>query len=407
MLTSAPPYGYPVPPMTAETLLDQILAGHRLDEEEALLLWREGDFNSLGQVAHALRMKRADPEVATYLVDRNINYSNVCVTDCTFCGFYRSPGHAEAYVLPREVLGKKIEETLAVGGTRILMQGGHHPDLRLEWYCDLLRWIRATYPAIEIDAFSPSEIDNIAQLEKMSYEEVLSRLHDAGLAGLPGGGAEILDDEVRRIVSPKKLMTDGWLEVMRVAHRLGLATTASMVIGLGEGIEHRVRHLLRVRDLQDESLASHGNGFTAFIHWTLQFDLLPLARSRRAPDLGATAHEYLRTLAMIRIVLDNFTHVAASWPTMGEKVAQVALAFGADDFGSTMLEENVVSQGGRGTHCTMTAADIQRHIREAGFVPVQRDTRYRCVKRFEAAPPDPRASWKPSVPAYVLKAQMR
>ncbi len=400
--------------MNPETLLDRALDGHRLGEAEALLLWREADFNSLGQVAHALRMKRSDPAVVTYLVDRNINYTNVCNTDCSFCGFYRSPGHAEAYVLSRDILGKKIEETLAVGGTRILLQGGHHPDLRLEWYCDLLRWIRATYPAMEIDAFSPSEIDNIARIERLSYEQVLGPLRDAGLAGLPGGGGEILDDEVRRVVSPKKLMSDGWLEVMRVAHRLGLATTASMVIGLGEGLEHRVRHLLRVRALQDESLAAtgrakllDGNGFTAFIHWTLQFDLLPLARSRRAPDLGSTAHEYLRTLSMIRLVLDNFAHVAASWPTMGEKVAQVALLLGADDFGSTMLEENVVSQGGRGTHCTMTPEAIQRHIREAGFVPVQRDTRYRHLKRFDEAPPDPRKTWKPSVPAYVLKAQMR
>ncbi|MEK7865458.1 MAG: radical SAM protein, partial [Planctomycetota bacterium] len=191
--------------MDTETLLDQVADGHRLNEEEALLLWREADFNSLGQVAHALRLKRSDPAVVTYLVDRNINYTNVCNTDCTFCGFYRPPGHAEAYVLSRDVLGKKIEETLAVGGTRILMQGGHHPDLRLDWYCELLRWIRTTYPAIEIDAFSPSEIDNIARIEGLSYEQVLGRLRDAGLAGLPGGGGEILDDEVRRVVSPKKL----------------------------------------------------------------------------------------------------------------------------------------------------------------------------------------------------------
>ncbi len=272
--------------MNLEALLDRVLEGHRVTDDEALLLWREADFNSLGQVAHALRLKRSDPAVVTYLVDRNINYSNVCNTDCTFCGFYRSPGDPESYVLTRDALGKKIEETLAVGGTRILMQGGHHPGLRIEWYCDLLRWIRTTWPAIEIDAFSPSEIDNIARIEGLSYEQVLGRLKDAGLAGLPGGGAEVLDDEVRRVVSPKKLMTQGWLDVMRVAHRLGLATTASMVIGLGETLVHRVRHLLRVRALQDESLASHGNGFTAFIHWTLQFDLLPLARSRRAPDLA-------------------------------------------------------------------------------------------------------------------------
>lgn len=393
--------------MDTEALLDRVLAGHRVSEEEAVLLWREADFNSLGQVAHALRMKRSDPAVVTYLVDRNINYTNVCTTDCTFCGFYRPPGHAESYVLTRDELARKIEETIAVGGTRILMQGGHHPELRIDWYCDLLRWIHTTYPAIEIDAFSPSEIDNIARIEGLSCEQVLERLKEAGLAGLPGGGGEILDDEVRRVVSPKKLSTDGWIETMRVAQRLGLATTASMVIGLGETLEHRVRHLRRVRELQDESLSTHGNGFTAFIHWPLQFNLLPLARSRRAPDLGATAHEYLRALSMIRIVLDNFAHVAASWPTMGEKIAQVALHLGADDFGSTMIEENVVSQGGRETHRSMTPDVIRRHIREAGFIPVQRDTRYNHLRRFDEAPPDPRTTWKPAVPAYVLKAQMR
>ena len=261
------------------------------------------------------------------------------------------------------------------------MQGGHHPDLRLSWYEDLLRWIRATFPTIEINAFSPPEIQHFAAIEGLSIETTLERLVAAGLAGLPGGGAEILDDEVRSRVSPKKQKTAEWLGVMRVAQRLGLTTTASMVIGFGETVTHRMNHLERLRSLQDESRAAHGNGFTAFIVWTAQFENTSLGVSRLRPSLGAGREEYLRQVALSRLYLDNFDHIQASWPTMGPEVAALALDHGADDFGSTMLEENVVSAAGT-IRTRLDAAEIRRLIRAQGYEPVQRDSRYRIVRRF-------------------------
>jgi cyclic dehypoxanthinyl futalosine synthase len=371
--------------MPVADILARARDGARLSPPEALELYRDGEFIHLGAAAHAVRCAKTDPETVTYLVDRNINYSNVCVTDCLFCAFYRPPGHAEAYVLPREELARKIEELRSIGGTRVLLQGGHHPGLRLAWYEDLLRWMRANYPDIEANAFSPSEVTHVAELEGLPVEAVLSRLADAGLAGLPGGGAEILDDEVRDEISPKKLRTEGWLAAMRIAHRLGLATTASMVVGFGEAYEHRVRHLMRLRELQDESLAAHGRGFTAFIPWTAQLDTVPMSGLVRRKGLRpAGAQEYLRNLAISRLFLDNFPHVAASWPTQGVAIAQVALHAGADDYGSTMMEENVVSQASPDTMGCLLVEEMQHRIREAGFVPAQRDTRYRVLRRFEA-----------------------
>jgi len=265
--------------MQVETILRKALDGERVTFDEALVLYEEAPLDALASVAHELRCRKTDPRVVTYLVDRNINYSNVCITNCQFCAFYRPPGHPEAYVRSFEDIGARIEELIAWGGTRILMQGGHHPDLRLSWYEDLLRFISTTYPEIEVDAFSPSEIAHIAQLEGMTIREVLERLARVGLRGLPGGGAEILD--VRGRISPKKQKADEWLDVMRVAQALGLATTATMVIGLGETVVHRIRHLQRLRDLQDESVGSHGNGFTAFIPWTAQVsEANSLGRSR-------------------------------------------------------------------------------------------------------------------------------
>jgi cyclic dehypoxanthinyl futalosine synthase len=319
-------------------------------------------------------------DTVTYLIDRNINYSNVCITDCHFCAFYRhSEDDAGAYVNSRDVLAKKIEETAAIGGTRILMQGGHHPGLRLAWYEDLVGWIHGTWPSIEIDAFSPSEIQHISELEGIPIRETLTRLKARGLEGLPGGGAEILDDDVRSRVSPKKQKAGEWLEVMRVAQELGLSTTATMVIGFGETIEQRIGHLERLRLLTDESLARHGNGFVAFIAWTLQIRNTSLGASRLAPAYGAGHDEYLRHVAVSRLFLDNIPHVQASWPTMGEETARKALHAGADDFGSTMLEENVVSAAGTGRF-RMSEEAIQAEIRKAGFRPAQRDTRYRILK---------------------------
>lgn len=370
--------------MTVSETLKRARDGRRISPAEALELYRDGEFIHLGAAAHAVRNAKNDPATVTYLVDRNINYSNVCITDCLFCAFYRPPGDKEAYVLTREEFAQKIGELRAIGGTRILLQGGHHPDLKLEWYEDLLRWLRAEFPDIEVNAFSPSEVTHISEVEKLPLEEVIRRLAAAGLSGLPGGGAEILDDAVREEISPKKLKTAGWLEAMRLAHRHGLATTASMVIGFGESYEHRVNHLLRLRDLQDESLAKHGNGFTAFISWTAQLDTVPMSGlARRKGIRPAGAQEYLRNVAIARLFLDNFRHHGASWPTQGVAIAQTALNAGCDDYGSTMMEENVVSQAGASTMRSILVDEMVLQIREAGFVPAQRDTRYRILKRNE------------------------
>ncbi len=375
---------------SAEKLLHASAEGQRLSAEDALRLYREVDLLGLGQAAQRARFRRLPERQVTYLIDRNINYTNVCITDCHFCAFYRpNEDHPEAYTLPRGVIAGKIEELLDAGGTRILMQGGHNPHLPLAWYEDLLRWLRAAYPEIELNCFSPSEIDHIAQVEDCSMEDVLVRLKAAGMAGLPGGGAEMLDDEVRMRVSPKKQSAAGWLEAMRIAQRLGLATTSTMVIGFGESDAQRIGHMQKLRNLQDESLAAHGNGFGAFIAWTLQVENTSLGASRERERYGAGAHDYLRTVAIARLFLDNIDHIQASWPTQGVKLAQVALEFGADDFGSTMMEENVVSAAGTNL-CSVAEIQLQRNIQAAGYVPVQRDTRYNKVRVVEKVP-DPAA----------------
>jgi cyclic dehypoxanthinyl futalosine synthase len=394
----------PLSRSSSESVLEKARAGARIEPDEALALYRDAPVLDLAAAAQEARERATDAAVVTYLVDRNVNYTNVCVTNCSFCGFYRAPGHAESYVLSRDEIGRKIESTLAAGGTRILLQGGHHPDLRLDWYESLLRWIRDSYAAIEVNSFSPSEIDHVATLEGLPTAEVLRRLRDAGQAGLPGGGGEILDDEVRSRVSPLKLGTDGWLRIMGEAHALGLATTCTMVIGFGETLEHRMRHLARLRALQDRSLGEHGHGFVAFVAWTAQLDDVPLGDSlRRRGVLEPTPYEYLRTIATSRLFLDNVPHLQASWPTLGPKVAQVALMYGADDFGSTMMEENVVSQASPAkVRTSLDAREIRRQIRDAGYVPAQRDTRYRIVRRFDVEPPDDRAR---PVPTYEEAAR--
>lgn len=367
-------------------ILRKAANGERLSPAEGLILYRDGDPEETQAAAHALRLQRTPPGVVTYLVDRNINYTNACTTDCQFCSFYRVPGHPEVYVRSKAEIGQKVEELLAWGGTRILMQGGHNPDLRIGWYEDLLRWLKATYPEIELDCFSPSEIENIALLENLPMDAVLRRLQAAGLDGLPGGGGEILDDEVRRRVTPKKTRTAAWLEAMRIAQRLGMTTSATMVIGLGEELQHRISSLDNLRGLQDESLAAHGNGFTAFIMWTAQLSHTnSLGRSRHRARYGAGYDEYLHTNAIARIYLDNFQNFQASWPTQGVETARRALYAGANDFGSTMLEENVVSAASAYSeeNPRMTVYDLHVQIRQAGFVPAQRDSRYRTVRSFD------------------------
>ncbi len=365
-------------------LLDKAAAGERLTPEEGLHLYAEADLLDLGMAADAVRQLRVPGNIVTYLVDRNVNYTNVCTTNCQFCGFYRPLGHAEAYVQSYESIGQRLAELASVGGTRVLMQGGHHPELPLSWYTGLLRYLRENHPSIELDCFSPSEIANMADVFSLSIPEVLTELKAAGLAGLPGGGAEILDDAIRSQVSPLKQKTDGWLTVMREAQRLGLATSATMVIGFGETLAQRLNHLMRLRDLQDYSLAEHGNGFTAFISWTVQHsDMTSLGRSKFSTNYGATSAEYLRHTAIARLMLDNFPHLQASWVTQGPKIGQVSLKFGIDDFGSTMLEENVVSQAAYDTYQRMGEREIHHYIRDAGYVPAKRDTRYNLLKVFD------------------------
>ncbi len=355
-------------------VLDKALAGERISDVEAVALLRSRDLIAVGRVAHELRNRRVDPERITFIVDRNLNYTNICVTDCDFCAFYRSPGdRREGYLLPKPVIFKKIEETLAIGGTGVLMQGGHHPDLGIEYYEDLFRSIKASY-AIHLHALSPPEIQHISRRSKLTVWQTLSRLRDAGLDSVPGGGGEILVDRVREIIAPKKTTSDEWLDVMRHAHRLGMSTTATMMYGHVETLDERVEHMRRIREVQDET-----RGFRAFISWTFQRDGNRLDTQVRDEDMP-TSFDYLLTQAVSRIYLDNVDHIQSSWVTQGMKIGQVALGFGADDMGSVMMEENVVSAAGT-THRTSTD-ELVHLIRSLGKIPVQRDTLYREVAVF-------------------------
>jgi cyclic dehypoxanthinyl futalosine synthase len=352
-------------------ILEAVSDGARLSAADALLLFREAPLVDLALAADRVRRRLHPEPVVTYIVDRNVNYTNVCTARCSFCAFYREPGDPEGYLHDKETLYAKIEETLALGGTGILMQGGHHPDLPIAWYEDLLRSFRERFPALHIHAFSPSEIQHIARVSKLSLEDVLVRLKAAGLHSIPGGGGEILVDEVRRRISPLKTMSDDWLEVMALAHRIGLPTTATMMFGHVESYADRVTHFERVRELQDRSLGSGARGFTAFISWTYKAEHTALGGRE------ATSAEYLRTQAMSRLYFDNIPNVQSSWVTQGKEIGQVALRFGANDMGSVMIEENVVKAAG--AHGCTTRAEMERLIREAGFVPRQRDTLYNIV----------------------------
>jgi cyclic dehypoxanthinyl futalosine synthase len=355
-------------------VLDKALEGERITAEDALRLLRSRDLVAVGRVADELRNRKIDKRRVTFIVDRNVNYTNVCYTDCDFCAFYRRPGDTrEGYLLPKPIIFKKIEETLALGGTALLMQGGHHPDLGVEYYEDLFSSIKARYP-IHLHALSPSEIQHAARRSKLTIPEALTRLRDAGLDSLPGGGAEILVDRVRKIISPKKTTSGEWLGIMREAQRLGMSTTATMMYGHVETLEERVEHMRRIRDLQDEL-----HGFRAFISWTFQRDGNRLG-DVVSEDVRPTSFDYLLTQAVSRIYLDNVDHIQSSWVTQGMKVGQVALSFGADDMGSVMIEENVVSAAGT-TH-RATAEDFVRAIKALGKTAVQRDTLYRDVRAW-------------------------
>lgn len=339
----------------------------RLTEAEAAVLYHKADLHTLGALAHQARLALHPEPVVTYVADRNINYSNICVCGCRFCAFFRSPGDPEGYVLSREELGRKIQETLDLGGTQILMQGGHHPDLPLGFYEDLLAWIRDAFPSIHIHAFSPPEIVFFADKEGLSEEAVISRLMRAGLHSIPGGGAEVLADRVRERVSPNKCSTARWLGVMEKAHGLGLRTTATMMFGHEETDGERLEHLFAVRALQDKT-----GGFTAFIPWTFQS---ANTRIIRPPE---SAQSYLRLLALSRLVLDNVPSIQASWVTMGPHIAQLALHFGANDFGSLMIEENVVAAAG--VCFRLSRGEIRRIVSRAGFTARQRTMDYTLVE---------------------------
>lgn len=373
-----------MPDASIQYLLEKAMAGERLYYDEGLKIYKEAGMLELGMAAREARQFRVPGKIVTYLVDRNINYTNVCTTKCQFCGYHRPPGHPEAYVSTRKDLAKKLDELVNWGGTRILLQGGHNPDLKLDWYLGVLEWLRRKYPTIELDCFSPSEIDHIAQQSGLSTRQVLEELKDAGLQGLPGSGAEVLDDEIRDRFSPKKVKTESWLNIMREAQELDLNTSATMVIGLNENLEHRLRHLQRIRDLQDYSLREHGNGFIAFISWTMQYsETSALGKSKNKEKYYITPHEYLRHASMSRLFLDNILHHQVSWVTQGPKIGQISLEFGMDDFGSTMLEENVVSSVTGNARPNMAEEEIHRYIRKAGYTPAKRDTSYNIVDIFE------------------------
>jgi cyclic dehypoxanthinyl futalosine synthase len=353
-------------------ILERALGGERISEADAVELLRSRDLVAIGRAAQQIRERKTDPTRITFIVDRNLNYTNVCYTDCDFCAFYRRPGDRnEGYLLPKPVIFKKIEETLAIGGTGLLMQGGHHPDLGIEYYEDLFRSIKARYP-IHLHALSPSEVQHVARRSKLTIWETLSRLRDAGLDSVPGGGAEILVDRVRKLISPKKTTSAEWLDVMRHAQRLGMSTTATMMYGHVETLEERVEHMRRIRELQDET-----HGFRAFISWTFQDDGNRLG-ARVPREAMPTSFDYLLTQAVSRIYLDNVDHIQSSWVTQGLKIGQVACGFGADDMGSVMIEENVVSAAGT-TYRTSTE-ELVHLIKSLGKTPVQRDTLYRDVK---------------------------
>ena len=374
-----------------DDIAEKVYGGERIDLDEASRLFAHPNVAELGMLAHWVRMQRHPDPVVTYNVGRNINYTNVCWVKCDFCAFYRKPGSDEGYVLPTEQIFAKIDELVAVGGDvpkscEILMQGGLNPKLRLEYYEELLSAIRDRYPQVQLHCLSATEIIYIAHLSKLSLEETLRRLRDAGLDSIPGAGAEILVDEVRDIIGFRKDRTSEWLDVHRIAHDLGMRTTATMMYGHVETVEHRLQHLQHLRDLQDET-----GGFTAFITWNFQPDHTDLAGdSARWDGSKATGFDHLRTVAVARLFLDNIDHFQASWVTQGPKIAQVSLRYGIDDFGSTMLEENVVSAAGTSHTDQMTLGEMERLIVEAGFAPQRRDTRYQRVP--SAAPPLARAA---------------
>src|SRR5688572_17240396 len=353
--------------MMVQEIVNKVSQGGRVSAAEALELYRDAPTHLLGRLADGIRARKHPDGIVTYIIDRNVNYTNVCVARCNFCAFYRPVGSAEGYVLGFEEIFHKIDETIAVGGNQLLLQGGHNPDLPIAWYEDLFRAVKSRYPDFKLHALSPPEVLHIAKINQLPVPAVIARLVAAGLDSIPGGGAEILVDRVRKLLNCySKATADEWLDVMRYAHRAGLRTTATMMYGTVETDEERLEHMLRLRELQDET-----GGFTAFITWSYQ----PEHTERGGAE--ATGVEYLRTLALSRIVLDNFDNLQASWVTQGGKVGQLSLAFGANDMGSVMIEENVVRAAGA-AYC-MDEVEIVSNVEDAGFIPKRRNMHYEIL----------------------------
>ena len=351
---------------SAEKILQKAAAGKRLSPEEALQVYEQAPLRLLGSVADGIRKQLHPDNLGTFVVDRNINYTNACVADCSFCAFYRRPGHPESYRLPIEEILRRVEELIALGGTQVLLQGGLDPSLPLSYYEQMCRAIKAQYPQIHLHSFSAPEIGMMAQVSGKSFREVLEALKSAGLDSMPGGGAEILVERVRQNVSPKKLSADGWFEIHRAAHEAGFKTTCTMTYGMGETPAERVEHLIRLRDLQDKT-----GGFRAFIPWSFR-------RGHTVLDLPpAGGMEYLQIIALARLVLDNVRNIQAGWVTEGPKLAQLALSFGADDFGGILVDEVVV--GATGMIYRINPEEAVRLIRGAGRIPAQRNTKYEIL----------------------------
>lgn len=360
-------------------ILDKALHGDRLNLEDTVALFESDEVEKIGHAANTVMNRMHPNPVKTFVIGRNINYTNVCDVYCRFCAFYRRPDSDEGYVLSDEVIFQKIKETQDVGGTEILMQGGVNPNLQFSYYTDLLKAIKERFPDITMHSFSPAEIHKMKEKSGLSMEETIRAIHDAGLDSLPGGGGEILDDRTRRKISRLKGSWRDWMDVMQTAHKVGMNTTATMVIGFGELMEERALHLLRVRDAQDECIENKYNseGFLAFIPWTFQPDNTNLKKERQTPE------EYLKTVAISRLVLDNIKHIQSSWVTMGPEIGKKSLYYGCDDFGSTMIEENVVSAAG--TTYKVNIESILQLIRETGHIPAQRNTRYDIIRTFDSS----------------------
>ena len=353
--------------LSVNGLLEKAVAGERLTPEEGLRLLESHDLAALGRAANEVTLRLHPENYRTYNIDRNINYTNVCTAVCDFCAFYRKPKSAEGYVLSHEEIFQKIEETVALGGDQILLQGGLHPEYKIEWYEDMLRAIKGRFPQVNIHGFSPPEIYHFTKVSKLPLQEILERLKAAGLGSLPGGGAEILVDRVRAAITRGKVMTDDWLNVSRVWHQLGGRSSATMMFGHVETLAERIEHLERLRQVQDET-----GGFTAFICWTFQPDHTDMADT---PPAGS--FEYLKTNAVARLYLDNIQNIQSSWVTQGQKMGQLALLYGANDMGSLMIEENVVAEAGTVHHLTLQ--QIRDSISELGYIPRQRNVHYQLI----------------------------